>query len=57
MSQASNSSRPSWLQDIISAFALAEQAPLERRLTIFLAKLATETVRLIAPNPTKVAKP
>ena len=47
MSQAPNSSRPSWLQDIFSACALAEQAPLERRLTIFLAALATETARLI----------
>src|SRR6266581_3021364 len=47
MSQAPNSSRPAWLQDIFSACALAEQAPLERRLIIFLEALATETVRLI----------
>jgi hypothetical protein len=47
MSQAPNSSPPSWLQDILSASALAGQAPIERRLTIFLEALATETVRLI----------
>jgi hypothetical protein len=47
VSQAPNSSRPSWLQDIFSACALAEQAPIERRLIVFLEALATETVRLI----------
>jgi hypothetical protein len=47
MSQAPNPSRPSWSQDILGAFALAEQAPLEGRLEVFLPALTTETVRLI----------
>ena len=47
MSQLPNSSQPSWLQDVLGACSLAEQAPLERRLVVFLAALAAETVRLI----------
>ena len=34
-------------QNILGACALAQQAPFERRLAVFLAALATETVRLI----------
>ena len=57
MSQAPNSSRPPWLQGIFSACALAEQAPLERRLVVFLEALATETVRLIGAESDESGEP
>lgn len=47
MSPAANCSQSPWLHDIFGACALAEQAPIERRLIVFLQALATETVRLI----------
>ena len=47
LEMAPNTGGAWWSQNILGACALAQQAPLERRLAVFLAALATETVRLI----------
>ncbi len=47
LEMAPNTSGAWWSQNILGACALAQQAPIDRRLAVFLAALATETVRLI----------
>jgi len=45
LEMAPNTSGAWWSQNILGACALAQQAPLDRRLAVFLAALATETIR------------
>jgi hypothetical protein len=50
LDEAPNLSQPWWAQDIWNACVLAEQAPPERRLVVFLGGLTAETLRLVGAD-------
>ena len=50
LGEAPNVSQPWWAQDIWNACVLAEQAPTEQRLVVFLGGLNAETLRLVGTD-------